>query len=90
MRLVGASNWFIRGPFLLEGVMQSLLGAALAILTVLVIQATVLPRLRDALPFLPVDLAAGAMIQLALVLVVAGVVIGLIGAGFALRRYLKV
>ncbi|MBE0416570.1 MAG: ABC transporter permease [Coriobacteriia bacterium] len=90
MRLVGASNWFIRGPFLLEGVMQSLLGAALAILTVLVIQATVLPRLRDALPFLPVDLAAGAMIQLALVLVIAGVVIGLIGAGFALRRYLKV
>ncbi len=90
MRLVGASNWFIRGPFLLEGVIQSLIGAALAILTVVAIQAAVLPRLAEALPFLPVDVSGSAMVQLALVLVVAGVVIGLIGAGFALRRYLKV
>ncbi|MDF1543107.1 MAG: permease-like cell division protein FtsX [Anaerosomatales bacterium] len=90
MRLVGASNWFIRAPFLLEGVMQSLLGAALAILTIVAVQAAVLPRLQEAVLFLPVDIAAGMMIQLALVLVVAGVVIGLLGAGFALRRYLKV
>jgi len=90
MRLVGASNWFIRAPFLLEGIMQSLIGAALAILTILLIQAALLPWLRDTLPFLPVDLSGGAMLQLSLVLVVAGVIIGLIGAGLALRRYLKV
>ncbi|MBW6468388.1 MAG: permease-like cell division protein FtsX [Coriobacteriia bacterium] len=90
MRLVGASNWFIRAPFLLEGVMQSLLGAALAILTIVAVQAAVMPRLQEAVLFLPVDVAATTMIQLALVLVVAGVTIGLLGAGFALRRYLKV
>lgn len=90
MRLVGASNWFIRAPFLLEGVMQSMIGAALAILTVLGIQAAVLPRLQEALPFLPVDLNTATMVQLAIVLVAAGVIIGLIGSGFALRRYLKV
>jgi cell division transport system permease protein len=90
MRLVGASNWFIRAPFLLEGIMQSLLGAALAIITILLIQAALLPWLRDTLPFLPVDLSGGAILQLSLVLVVAGVIIGLIGAGLALRRYLKV
>lgn len=90
MRLVGASNWFIRAPFLLEGVMQSLLGAALAILTIVAVQAAVLPKLQEMVLFLPVDVAVGTMIQLSLVLVVAGVVIGLIGAGFALRRYLKV
>ncbi len=90
MRLVGASNWFIRGPFLLEGVMQSLIGAALAILTVVGLQMAVLPRLREALPFLPVDVPPATMLQLAAVLVAAGVIIGLIGAGFALRRYLKV
>jgi cell division protein FtsX len=70
--------------------MQSLIGAALAILTILLIQAALLPWLRDTLPFLPVDLSGGAILQLSLVLVVAGVVIGLIGAGLALRRYLKV
>ena len=90
MRLVGASNWFIRTPFLMEGVIQSLIGAALAILTVVGIQAAILPRLREALPFLPVDLAAGAMAQISLVLVAAGILIGLAGSGFALRRYLKV
>ncbi len=90
MRLVGASNWFIRAPFLLEGVMQSLIGAALAIITVMGIQAALLPWLRDTLPFLPVDLTGSAMLQMSLVLVVAGIIIGLIGSGLALRRYLKV
>jgi len=52
MRLVGASNWFIRTPFLLEGVFQALIGAALAILSVTALQAAIMPRLTDALPFL--------------------------------------
>jgi cell division transport system permease protein len=90
MRLVGASNWFIRTPFLLEGVLQALLGAALAILTVAGLQAGVMPRLAEALPFLPVSMNGDATVQVALVLVVAGVLIGLLGSGFALRRYLKV
>lgn len=90
MRLVGASNWFIRGPFLLEGVIQSLIGAGLAILTVFAIQSAVLPRLAEALPFLPVDVTTTAMLQLSAVLVVAGVIIGLLGAGNALRRYLRI
>jgi len=90
MRLVGASNWFIRTPFLLEGVIQSLIGALLAILSIVAIQAAVLPRLAEAAPFLPVDLASGTMVQLSLILIVAGMIIGLLGSGLALRRYLKV
>jgi len=90
MRLVGASNWFIRTPFLLEGVIQSLIGALLAILSIVAIQAAVLPRLAEAAPFLPVDLAGGTMVQLSLILIVAGMIIGLLGSGLALRRYLKV
>jgi len=90
MRLVGASNWFIRTPFLMEGIVQSMIGATLAILSVVGLQAVILPRLSEALPFLPVDLAASAIAQIALVLIAAGVLIGLAGSGFALRRYLKV
>ena len=90
MRLVGASNWFIRTPFLLEGVLQSLIGATLAILSVVGIQAAVLPRLGDTLTFLPVGMDVGTTAQIALVLIIAGVFIGLLGSGFALRRYLKV
>ncbi|MHB9003595.1 MAG: permease-like cell division protein FtsX [Coriobacteriia bacterium] len=90
MRLVGASNWFIRTPFLLEGIMQSLIGAGLAILSVIGLQAAVLPALQEGLPFLPVDIPAATMVQLSLVLVVSGVVIGLLGSSLAMRRYLKV
>jgi cell division transport system permease protein len=90
MRLVGASNWFIRTPFLLEGVLQALIGAGLAILSVAGLQAAIMPRLGEALPFLPVTMTGQATAQIALVLVLAGVFIGLLGSGFALRRYLKV
>jgi cell division transport system permease protein len=90
MRLVGASNWFIRTPFLLEGVFQALIGATLAILSVTGLQAMILPRLGEALPFLAVNMSGGAAMQISVALIVAGVFIGLVGSGFALRRYLKV
>lgn len=90
MRLVGASNWFIRTPFLLEGVIQSLIGAFLAIASILLARWLVLPTINDTLQFLPTDLSGSAMTQIALVLTAAGVLIGLLGSGLALRRYLKV
>lgn len=90
MRLVGASNWFIRAPFLLEGVIQSLLGAALAILTLLAVQTLVMPRIQETVTWLPVGVDGAAAAQLSLVLVGAGVIIGLLGSGVALRRYLRV
>lgn len=90
MRLVGASNWFIRTPFLLEGVFQAIIGAVLAILSIIGLQALIMPKLSEALPFLPVELTGSAMLEISLVLVGAGIFIGLIGSGFALRRYLKV
>ncbi|NTU70589.1 MAG: ABC transporter permease [Coriobacteriia bacterium] len=90
MRLVGASNWFIRTPFLLEGVLQALIGATLAILSVTGLQALIMPRLRDVISFLPVATGAATTVQISLTLVLAGVVIGLAGSSVALRRYLKV
>lgn len=90
MRLVGASNWFIRTPFLLEGVFQSLIGASLAILSVVGLQAAILPRLKDALPFMAVTLSGTATAQIAVALIVAGTVIGLAGSWLAMTRYLKV
>ncbi len=90
MRLVGASNWFIRTPFLLEGVIQSMIGAGLAILTLALAQATVMRRVGQELPFLPVGIETADTVRIAAILILGGVVIGLMGSGFALRRYLKV
>lgn len=90
MRLVGASNWFIRGPFLLEGVFQALLGAGLAILFIVGLRELFLPWLTEFLQFLPVTLSGGEVAQIALILVASGVFIGILGSGLALRRYLKI
>jgi len=90
MRLVGASNWFIRTPFLLEGVLQALIGSILAILTLVAAQAVIVPWLQGNLKFLPVNIGGVTVAQLAGLLVFSGVAIGLIGSGTAVRRYLKV
>jgi cell division transport system permease protein len=90
MRLVGASNWFIRTPFLLEGVIQSLIGALLAIGTLSLVYFYVLPSLSEMLAFLPISLSTADALQVSLALIAAGIVMGLVGAMLALRRYLKV
>ena len=90
MRLVGASNWFIRTPFLMEGVLQSLVGSILALLTLATFPLWILPSVKESLPFLPLSLTGTAAVQVSAILIIAGIVIGLAGSGLALRRYLKV
>jgi cell division transport system permease protein len=90
MRLVGASNWFIRTPFLFEGVLQSVLGSLLAIGTLVAAQSLLVPWLQRNLRFLPVQISAATLWQLTGLLLLSAIVIGLAGSGTAVRRYLKV
>ena len=78
MRLVGASNGFIRGPFLMEGALHAIVGAALAIGTLEVLRNLALPKLQDALTWLPIDLSASTFVMFYVLLAVFGLVIGLI------------
>jgi cell division transport system permease protein len=91
MRLVGASNGFIRGPFLMEGALQALLGAGLAIGSISLLCNYLLQKMREEVfQWLPVDFAALNLWTIYLVLLGAGLVIGLFGSVWAMRRYLKV
>jgi len=90
MRLVGASNWFIRWPFLLEGIMQGLIGALLAILLLYVVEVTIVDSIKNTLKFLPIGLSAREFYQLIFGIVVSGIMIGAAGSTFALRRFLRV
>jgi cell division transport system permease protein len=88
MKLVGATNWFIRGPFMLEGLITGLAGAILAVF--LLVLARVI-----ALPYLPStagdpDVHAWAFPIVALVLVGMGLALGAVGSGLTIRRFLKV
>ena len=90
MRLVGASNGFIRGPFLMEGAMHAVIGSALAILTVEMLRRFALPQVSNTLAWLPIDLSMTSYLMIYAALIVAGLVIAGIGSLFAMRRYLKV
>lgn len=90
MRLVGASNGFIRGPFLMEGALQALIGAGLAILSIHLLASQFLPQLSSLLSWLPIDYTSMQLWQIYLLLVGVGLIIGLFGSAWAMRRYLKV
>ena len=90
MRLVGASNGFIRGPFLMEGALHAFIGSLLAVGVLELLRNTALPKLQGALPFLSFDVSLNMFLLIYAALVVAGLLIGLLGSALAMRRYLKV
>ncbi|OFK24981.1 permease-like cell division protein FtsX [Olsenella sp. HMSC062G07] len=90
MRLVGASNGFIRGPFLAEGMLESLIGSLLAIAVLQAGVSIVLPRLQAGLTFLSFDVPVSMLVLTYAALVAIGCLLGLFGSAIAMRRYLKV
>ncbi len=90
MRLVGASNWFIRLPFLLEGMGQGLIGAIIAIILIHFTRVTFFEKIAKSLSFLPISFGFDLFLKLSASLIVAGLCIGALGSSIALRRFLKV
>jgi cell division transport system permease protein len=89
MRLVGATNWFIRWPFVIEGTLVGLAGGMLAVLLLVVAKESFLDPLaaRFALLAAPETMPFGL---LALGLVLACVAVSALGSGLTLRRFLRV
>ena len=92
MKLVGATNWFIRIPFMLEGIFAALAGAPVSGAVILGGNALLFSRLGDALPFLgPVfQFSGGEMLGVLLLLCAVASLVGLVGSTLALRRFLEV
>lgn len=90
MRLVGASNGYIRGPFLMEGALHAIIGSALAIIVIELIRAFGIPALQNSIRFLDFTIPGSTYAIIYVSLVVFGLVIGLLGSLLAMRRYLKV
>jgi cell division transport system permease protein len=90
MKLVGATNWFIRWPFVIEGMTVGLVGAVAALVLVAVGADFLLGRLQGSLLFVTVPIQTIPLMQLTLALLCSGVVIGAIGSAVGLRRFLDV
>ena len=89
MKLVGATNWFVRGPFMLEGLICGVLGSLAAVLLLLIGKAVVLERIPNWFDG-NAGVEAWPFPTIAAVVVLVGLTVGAIGSGITLRRFLQV
>jgi cell division transport system permease protein len=89
MRLVGATNWFIRWPFMIEGVIVGLAGAGVAVGILLLGKVTIVDPLADDFALID-NLSTMGFAPLVAMLVAAAVLVSALGSGITLRRFLRV
>jgi cell division transport system permease protein len=89
MKLVGATNWFIRWPFVIEGLIVGAMGGILAVLLLMIAKETFVDPLSDQFALI----AAPDTIDfpvLVIVLLLSCMAVSALGSGFTLRRFLRI
>jgi cell division transport system permease protein len=89
MKLVGASDGFVRTPFVFEGLLQAFAGASLAAFAVIWIDLLFVDWSRNALPYVPISSDAVNHFSTLLLLIAVGVAIGVIGSFLSVTRFLR-
>jgi cell division transport system permease protein len=89
MQLVGAENSYIRAPFIIEGMLDGLIGAALALGALELARSWLLPKLAAALPFVPFHVATINEWSFALTLLSVGALVGVLASWFSVGRHLR-
>ena len=90
MKLVGASDGFVRTPFVFEGLVQGLVGAGLAAIVVVWLNYLFVEWAQASLPFVPISAGAVNVPLTLLILVTVGAAIGIAGSFLSVTRFLKV
>jgi cell division transport system permease protein len=90
MKLVGASDSFVRTPFVLEGLVQGLIGALPAALLVVWMNSLFVGWAQENLPFFPISSGAVNALLILLFLLFVGALVGVAGSFFSVRRSLRV
>jgi cell division transport system permease protein len=87
MKLVGATNWFVRGPFMIEGLLEGLGGAVLAVILLVVGRAVFMPQIHLTSAS---DIHAWPFGLHVLIVLGTGLALGALGSGLTIRRFLQV
>jgi len=90
MKLVGATNWYIRWPFFLEGMMIGFLGAAVAVAAIHIFYGKLTQNIALTISFLPVMKDTAVLYDIYKNLIIMGTALGALGSAISLRRFLKV
>ncbi|MDP9420985.1 MAG: ABC transporter permease [Actinomycetota bacterium] len=90
MKLVGATNWFIRVPFMLEGLLQGLAGASVAFAIVYLVRNAAQDAIRNVPLFDGFVVVTSQVVTTGALTLVLGAAIGAVGAGVAVTKFLDV
>jgi Cell division protein len=90
MKLIGATDWFVRWPFFIEGILLGLVGALVSISLLAIGYSSLVRNLQNALFFVPMVYQHGVLITVYLSLLAAGVLLGVLGSYISLNRFLNV
>ena len=90
MKLVGATNWFIRGPFMLEGLVCGLLGSIFAVILLVLGKTIALPAILGHIGGNNSDIHSMPFTLNAFLIIAAGLLLGAMGSGLTIRRFLQV
>lgn len=90
MKYVGATDWFIRWPFLLEGICLGFIGGGLATIFLYIVYNQVTQEIYEAMAFFPLIPQHPFIDYISLAILVAGIIIGALGSTISLKKFLKV
>ena len=90
MKYVGATDWFIRWPFLMEGIVLGCIGGILSAIALRSFYAAMAAKIYSTLAFFPLMPQYPFMNYVTVAIVLSGMVIGAIGSAFSLKRFLEV
>jgi cell division transport system permease protein len=89
MKLVGATEWFVRGPFVLEGIMTGLIAAAIALSLLVISYPPAVSRFSADITFIPLTYDPTFISSLARDLLVGGALLGALGSYIGVRRFVR-
>ncbi len=87
MQLVGATDWFMRWPFLLEGMFQGIIGAAISLGILISSYLYLADYFQKVLPFIPIISDISILINLVLVILSSGTLLGILGSMMAVGKF---
>ncbi len=90
MKLVGATNWFIRVPFLIEGVIEGLIGGVAAALALFAMKFLFIDKLRGEIDFVTTWVDTPEILFVVPILLIAGILSAAVASLLAMRRFLEV
>lgn len=89
MKYVGATDWFIRWPFVMEGMVLGLFGSIIAATVLRTAYTAMAEKVYDTLAFFPLIPEQPFLTYITIVVVISGMVVGAIGSAVSIKKFLK-